>query len=354
MVAAAAAVEEEEDATAAAAEPVGAARVCATHSAQDIIHCLGGVHVLFPLLAPPSETAGLSSAATAAASALDADADASVAVDTMDLLAALLEGSRLNQEALRVSGGHSLIAHLLRRDGGSRLSPELLPATERLVRSVGRYGWSGPGGESEQAAVRLLLDLRLWGGPGVPEAACGSLQVFEATGATRSRRASLAVASTDARRRRRRAAAAGLGLDPRLRELVVARYLRCGALLPGAVPAAFGEMAAAAVFAVEEAGELSKDGHHDENAGAIAADILEALVEMLQPGYPRSDNSRPSRRSKAAPRWCSRRRDRTRRRGRWPSDFSPRCCRAPRRRPAAAVAALAAAEVESAAWEDQA
>ena len=31
------------------------------------------------------------------------------------------------------------------------------------MRSVGR--WAGPGGEGEQAAVRLLLDLRLWGGP---------------------------------------------------------------------------------------------------------------------------------------------------------------------------------------------
>ena len=35
-----------------AAELAGAARVCATHSAKDVVHCLGGVHVLFPLLAP--------------------------------------------------------------------------------------------------------------------------------------------------------------------------------------------------------------------------------------------------------------------------------------------------------------
>jgi len=62
-----------------------------------------------------------------------------------------------------VSGGYALIAHLLRRDGGRRISPALLPSMEGLVRSVGR--WAGPGGEGEQAAVRLLLDLRLWGGP---------------------------------------------------------------------------------------------------------------------------------------------------------------------------------------------
>jgi hypothetical protein len=160
-----------------AAELVGAARVCATHSAKDIIHCLGGVHVLFPLFAPPSETVGGSRSSSVGAAlappalgpaASDESSDAAVVVDALDLLAALLAGSRLNQEALLVSGGHALIAHLLRRDGGRRLSPELLPAMERLVRSVGRYAWAGPGGDSEQAAVRLLLDLRLWGGVAVP------------------------------------------------------------------------------------------------------------------------------------------------------------------------------------------
>jgi len=75
-----------------AAELVGAARVCATHSAKDIIHCLGGVHVLFPLLAPSTEPSS-PFPSTAAAS----EDDSLVAVEAVDLLAALLEGSRLNQ-----------------------------------------------------------------------------------------------------------------------------------------------------------------------------------------------------------------------------------------------------------------
>ena len=93
-----------------AADLVGSARVCATHSARDIIHCLGGVHVLFPLLAPIDRPGA------------DNDAAAAELRDAIDLLAAMLEGSRLNQEALQVSGGFALIAHLLRRDGGRRLS----------------------------------------------------------------------------------------------------------------------------------------------------------------------------------------------------------------------------------------
>ena len=52
-------------------------------------------------------------------------------------------------------------------------------------------------------------------------------------------------------------------------------------LLPGAVPAAYAELAAAAVCAVEEAGEMP-----DAVGGAVATDVLEATVEMLQPGQP--------------------------------------------------------------------
>ena len=88
-------------------------------------------------------------------------------VDAVDLLASLLEGSRLNQEALHTSGGFALVGRLLKMDGGARLSPALLPSAERLVRSVGRYAWAGPGNDPDQAAVRLLLDPHLWGAPRV-------------------------------------------------------------------------------------------------------------------------------------------------------------------------------------------
>ena len=58
-----------------------------------------------------------------------------------------------------------------------------------------------------------------------------------------------------------------------------------GSLLPGAVYAAYVDMASAAVFAIEEAGE-SAEGAGAAAAGAAAADILEGLVELLQPGVP--------------------------------------------------------------------
>ena len=147
-----------------AAELAGAARVCATHSAKDVVHCLGGVHVLFPLLAPGALGSGdgprARSSELLVSKKMNATLDSNgpgLVVDAVDLLASLLEGSRLNQEALHTSGGFALVGRLLKMDGGARLSPALLPSAERLVRSVGRYAWAGPGNDPDQAA-RLLLD----------------------------------------------------------------------------------------------------------------------------------------------------------------------------------------------------
>ena len=251
-----------------AADLVGSARVCATHSARDIIHCLGGVHVLFPLLAPIERDGG------------DDDDAAAELRDAIDLLAAMLEGSRLNQEALQVSGGFALIAHLLRRDGGRRLSAAALPSMERLVRSVGRHAWQGPGGDTEQAAVRLLLDLRMWAGANVPEEALAAHSRFLQKLAKRDPAAlrSLIPPNTivDAVAEFR----SHPGLNPaaaRARRRALLAVM--GELLVGAVPAVYYETVQAAFSAVEDAGE-------SDAAGAAAADVLEAFVDMLQPGSP--------------------------------------------------------------------
>jgi hypothetical protein len=60
-----------------------------------------------------------------------------------------------------------------------------------------------------------------------------------------------------------------------------------GELLVGAVPAVYYETVQSAFSAVEDAGE-------SDAAGAAAADILEAFVDMLQPGH-RSGSGSPAR-----------------------------------------------------------
>ena len=294
-----------------AAELVGAARVCATHSAKDVVHCLGGVHVLFPLLAP--EALGAGAEAPAEPDPPDALGPASRArptrqkdalshgrglvKDAVDLLAGLLDGSRLNREALLASGGFALVGRLLKMDGGARLSPALLPSLEHLVRSVGPYAWVGPGNDPDQAAVRLLLDPQLWGAPRAPPEALAAHSAFLRRLAKRDPEALRALlpppalvdaaaetsrvvhvssdeeTETDTTTRRAEAR------DRRRALLAVA-----GAVLPGAAPALFSETAAAAAFAVEDA--FARASPDAELGGAIATDVLGALVEWLQPDHP--------------------------------------------------------------------
>ena len=90
----------------------------------------------------------------------------------MDLLASLLEGSRLNQEALHTSGGFALVGRLLKMDGGARLSPALLPPRSA---SCGRWGAALRSAARGSTPTRLpfaalLLDPHLWGAPRVSTA----------------------------------------------------------------------------------------------------------------------------------------------------------------------------------------
>ncbi len=72
----------------------------------------------------------------------------------VDLLVALLDGSRFNQVTLKSCEGYALVASLLREDALGALSPELLPALDRLRRASGV--------ENESVSVGLVLDLHLW------------------------------------------------------------------------------------------------------------------------------------------------------------------------------------------------
>ena len=293
--------ENEKDNSTVAATLAGAARVCATHSAKDVVHCLGGVHVLFPLLAP---NIGAESDVRAEAEGDSAalSTEQGLVKDAVDLLAGLLEGSRLNQEALHASGGFALVGRLLKMDGGARLSPALLPSVEHLVRSVGRFAWAGPGNDPDQAAVRLLLDPQLWGAPRASPEALAAHSAFLKRLAKRDPEALRALlpppALVDAAAEFLHAETSVSLDDGRTRSgsetndaserKRVAQHRRrallavAGSVLPGAVPALFEETAAAAAYAVEDAG-ASADA---ELGGAIATDVLDALVEWLQPDHP--------------------------------------------------------------------
>ena len=364
-----------------AAELAGAARVCATHSAKDVVHCLGGVHVLFPLLAPGALGSGdgprARSSELLVSKKMNATLDSNgpgLVVDAVDLLASLLEGSRLNQEALHTSGGFALVGRLLKMDGGARLSPALLPSAERLVRSVGRYAWAGPGNDPDQAAVRLLLDPHLWGAPRVSTETLAAHSAFlrrlakrdpealrallpppalvdaaaetggNGSGSGPSRTVAVGPAghrdddvvetntsdetNTNTNRRVTTPRADGSdGSRPRRRALLAV----AGAVLlgRGASPL-FSETAAAPAFAVEDAGASA-----DAEAGARSR---RTCWTRWWSGCSRTTRRAGSSRSPSPPSaegrlWCSRPwPGRTPRPGRWPYGCSQRSCRARARR----------------------
>ena len=277
----------EEQSNPVAAELVGAARVCATHGAKDVVHCLGGVHVLFPLLAPPETEVDDGSSSHAQANSLN---NQLLIKDTVDLLAGLLDSSRLNQEALHASGGFAMVGRLLKMDGGQRLSPGLLPSIENLVKSVGQYAWAGPGNDPDQAAVRLLLDLELWGGSCVPNDALTAHSTFLKRLAKRDPQAlrallpppvliDAACCSDPIDETTLKGKTPLSPQDNRNRRRALLHV--AGAVLPGAVPALYLETAAAAAYAVEDASDFFSD-----TGGSIVVDVLDALVEMLQPEHP--------------------------------------------------------------------
>ena len=120
---------------------IGGAKVCVTKSVKDVVHCLGGVQVVLPLLSDTVRHVNESLRPL-------------FVCEGVYFLIALLDGNRLNQVTLTSIDGYALIANLLRTNARTFLSPDLLQALDRLRRVSGV--------ENESASARLVLDLHLW------------------------------------------------------------------------------------------------------------------------------------------------------------------------------------------------
>mmetsp|Transcript_7408 Transcript_7408/g.24883 ORF Transcript_7408/g.24883 Transcript_7408/m.24883 type:complete len:2990 (-) Transcript_7408:33-9002(-) len=120
---------------------IGGAKVCVTKSVKDVIHCLGGVQVILPILSNVMRD-------------VDVDQHRAIVCEGVYLLVALLDGSRLNQVTLTACDGYALIANLLRSNGQKSLGPALITALDKLRRTGGL--------EHETSSARVVLDLRLW------------------------------------------------------------------------------------------------------------------------------------------------------------------------------------------------
>lgn len=120
---------------------IGGTKVCVTKSVKDAVHCLGGVQVVLPIFSDIM-------------SCVEDARQHEIVVKGVDLLVALLEGSRLTQVTLSLRDGYGIIAHLLRERPKERMSPELVHALDRLRRAAGA--------EHESHSARIIVDLHLW------------------------------------------------------------------------------------------------------------------------------------------------------------------------------------------------
>lgn len=95
-------------------------QLCRTQQPHSMLHCLGGIAALLPLLEQQPSGPG--------------------AAGVVRLVAALLRGSPTNQQAVQQAGGFTLMAHLLEQRvqtvGPSLLAPELLAAQQQLLGAV--------------------------------------------------------------------------------------------------------------------------------------------------------------------------------------------------------------------------
>ena len=106
-------------------------QLCRTQQPQDVLHCLGGIAVLLPLLEQPDAEQGKQHAGSGSCSGV------STAAGVLRLLAAMLRGSPTNQQAMQQVGGFSLVAHLLEHlQGEGQLTSELLAAQQQLLGAV--------------------------------------------------------------------------------------------------------------------------------------------------------------------------------------------------------------------------
>lgn len=131
---------------------------CVTRNVKDVIHCLGGIRVLFPLFAqldqpllPMPDTEIVYSA------------DPANCCQLLGLLHDMLQGSTNNMEAMRRCNGFGVIGYLLHQISPMHLSRHAVPILGRLLGAV-----TSVSSLSHDASLladfvkNFLLDFRLW------------------------------------------------------------------------------------------------------------------------------------------------------------------------------------------------
>ncbi|GBG71675.1 hypothetical protein CBR_g9089 [Chara braunii] len=173
-------------------------QVCCTRRVQDIIHCVGGITVLFPLFTQLDQPVVGSTEAFAenksgfeeghkkqgdakgerrscfheavkgsevatARSQMEYKVDQYLAVEVIGLLAAVLAGNLANQQYMLNMAGFAVVGFLLQRVSPQHLTVNVVHALERLIGSVANSpAPSVADALVKEALSKLYLDPRIW------------------------------------------------------------------------------------------------------------------------------------------------------------------------------------------------
>jgi len=132
--------------------------LCVTRNVKDVVHCLGGIRVLFPLFAQLDQPL-----LPMPCSDIIYAADPANCCQLLGLLHDMLQGSANNLEAMRRSNGFAVIGYLLHQISPKHLSRQAIPILGRLMgAAASATNYSLDTSLLLDILKHFLLDFRLW------------------------------------------------------------------------------------------------------------------------------------------------------------------------------------------------
>ncbi|GAM17220.1 hypothetical protein SAMD00019534_003950 [Acytostelium subglobosum LB1] len=128
---------------------------CISRDIKDIIYCLGGIKVLFPLI-PQANQSSLGGSSLSSSSVIDPSNNARLTMQILALFKDMLRGSEANQEEMLRCKGLSVLSYLLQQIPSDNLTQYVLNIFKDMRNQI-----TDPNLVEEVYSI-LLLDFRLW------------------------------------------------------------------------------------------------------------------------------------------------------------------------------------------------
>lgn len=114
--------------------------LCYRHLVQDIVHCVGGIDVFFPLLTQLDQPVlgSIVLLESGDKQFVQPPLESHVAVEVIELVTAVLDGNLSNQQYMHNISGMSVLGCLLQSVSPQHLTVKVVSALERLLATVAK------------------------------------------------------------------------------------------------------------------------------------------------------------------------------------------------------------------------